>query len=562
MVAGYTYAYTEPADPETLSLPGGEALTSLQSLLAVLDLPANEEQTTVDNQTSLRVQCGWCEKWISTNAKSAAKTAANLHMHRRSKECSAIQKHTRRIISRLAAAQTSPITPIVCPTITSHRCPGIPLDWAGEKFHHDYPWHKHDGNLEWDIDSYNCHTKQYTVRARKCSYDLPPGQQVCLHCSALSAKIANKHNSLHSDKAKSLPYERRTHAHLLLTIVDRDEKLKHHRTAGLNYSARIEKLEEKLKLHSQLVQLLATRPVPRLHQIISVHLRQGSSISAMTDRIKDALSGEYSATGSFSEREKDLSLLALDLGGHQLLYALSNELNLPSARTVMRSHQRSFVDHCIARADDETMTSNITQHLLNPQLGKQRPRVGSQIALDETAIRPGASHKGRHVTGLCFHDDSQLQMSDLEINSFADLERLAALLFPPNGQEPQCHFATQATVVAFNLLNSRDNYHSVPFLICGCCLKKDATTFQNLIKQLIRVWENSGAKDHFGYFWCISTDGDPGRRRGGFALLLQYKLDRYSDLGRILYKLRGMNFMTGPHLITLNFDWKHLIKRE
>jgi hypothetical protein len=188
-------------------------------------------------------------------------------------------------------------------------------------------------------------------------------------------------------------------------------------------------------------------------------------------------------------------------------------------------------------------------------------RVGCQIALNETALRPSACY----VPHLCSLGElcpcGGLQMSDLHIDSNDALDAIQSKMSPSNGEPATLHYALQATVVALNFLG-RDDYRSLPFLVNGCCGAKDARAFIDLMKLIIQSYSDSGAADRFGWFFSFATDGDAARRKGGFHYLLGHKLETSTELGERLSGLLSMNYMVGPHNITLDFDWKHIIKRE
>jgi hypothetical protein len=139
--------------------------------------------------------------------------------------------------------------------------------------------------------------------------------------------------------------------------------------------------------------------------------------------------------------------------------------------------------------------------------------------------------------------------------------RLAEQIDAYEDHRTGAHLASQAMVVAINFLG-RNDYRATPFIVAGHCGAKDANKFVDLIKLIVTAYENSGALKAFGWPFSISTDGDSARQKGGFALLSSLELNCTSPLGKLLYPLVGMNLMVGPHDILLDFDWKHIIKRE
>jgi hypothetical protein len=71
------------------------------------------------------------------------------------------------------------------------------------------------------------------------------------------------------------------------------------------------------KSHTEeLVETLAQHNITCLRQLLSQAIRNGCGVKTIIKRITNAISGLYSATGNYSERDKSLGLLVLRLGGH------------------------------------------------------------------------------------------------------------------------------------------------------------------------------------------------------------------------------------------------------
>jgi hypothetical protein len=206
------------------------------------------------------------------------------------------------------------------------------------------------------------------------------------------------------------------------------------------------------------------------------------------------------------------------------------------------------------------MMNNITSIIVQPRKGKLTSRLGCQIALDETALKPSACYVPhlRSLGGIC--PCTGLQKEELYIDSDWTLDRLQSMLLPADGQTKKAHYASQATVVALNFLG-REHYRALPFVVHGGCGTKDAKGFVDLMKLIIKAYADSEALSCFGWFFSFATDGDAARRKGGFHYLLGSELDMSSKLGKQLGGLLGMNYMVGPNNITLDFDWKHIMKR-
>jgi hypothetical protein len=323
------------------------------------------------------------------------------------------------------------------------------------------------------------------------------------------------------------------------------------------YRTKVKKVHE----FQALFDLLKDHDVHRLPAILSTCVYQRKSVCAITERLREAITGVYRPLGNFSKRELDIGLLSLRLGGYRLLFALSEEFGLPSIRTVMREHVNIDVLACISTPDDETLIRNVQEVFMAPRIKTARPRVGVHIALDETALDPGAGYSPRHesVSGIC--PCTGQSDDELDARTLAPIMELSEKMFPEDDTPPCRHFATEATVAAVSLLGAGD-YRAVPIVVAPVCGSKKAEAFVEFIVQQQRVWRLSGAQEKYGPIWSVGTDGAAPRRKGGTHYCLKEDVSAEKGYGKKLHQLPGMNLKVGPEDITLDFDWKHLIKRE
>jgi hypothetical protein len=322
--------------------------------------------------------------------------------------------------------------------------------------------------------------------------------------------------------------------------------------------------EKQTEQYKQLIDLLRDNDqVARLPQILQTASKQHLSVCALSKRIESAIQGRYRNQTEFTKKEYDIGLLALRLGGYRLLYAFHRAFGLPSLRTIMRAQVCKEVIPSLGSPDLITTLTNI-QELITCEVSKetaaQRSQVGCQVSLDEVALKTGAYYasKEKAVGGIC---PCGITPDELTIQTIDDIFRIADKLFPVGEHIPECHFASFATVVSLNFLG-KDDYHAIPFIVSPCCGVKDADKFKSLISIIIETWEKSGALAKYRWFWSVATDGDSSRRKGGFNMLLQYSIQHGTPLGDKLCDLEGMNLLTGAHGITLDFDWKHVIKHK
>ena len=100
-----------------------------------------------------------------------------------------------------------------------------------------------------------------------------------------------------------------------------------------------------------------------------------------------------------------------------------------------------------------------------------------------------------------------------------------------------------------------------PLPAAPSCKVEDHSDWESLMHKIRDTWYQTDAPQKIGPLWSFATDGDATRRKAGHRIFMAIKLTSSSPLCPILSGLNGLNFYAGPHNITLDFDYKHLIKR-
>jgi len=60
----------------------------------------------------------------------------------------------------------------------------------------------------------------------------------------------------------------------------------------------------------------------------------------------------------------------------------------------------------------------------------------------------------------------------------------------------------------------------------------------------------------------FSSDGDQLRRMAMYFVCMRFVIQAGDSLFVLARSLLGLNLFVGPMCITMDFDWKHLLKRE
>ncbi|KIL00868.1 hypothetical protein PAXRUDRAFT_29492 [Paxillus rubicundulus Ve08.2h10] len=76
------------------------------------------------------------------------------------------------------------------------------------------------------------------------------------------------------------------------------------------------------------------------------------------------------------------------------------------------------------------------------------------------------------------------------------------------------------------------------------------------------VFREDGAQDSIGPIFSFATDGDATCHKDGHNIFLKTPIPFTSPLYGTLSNLPGLNMLTGDHLVTINFDFKHIFKHK
>lgn len=99
-----------------------------------------------------------------------------------------------------------------------------------------------------------------------------------------------------------------------------------------------------------------------------------------------------------------------------------------------------------------------------------------------------------------------------------------------------------------------------PILTAPTCKFEDTTDMEFVFNTAISGWQAAGGEEDIGPLWSFATDGDATRRKAGHRVFLKNQLPITSLLHSMLSNLPGMNLYTGDGEVTLDFDYKHIIK--
>ena len=302
--------------------------------------------------------------------------------------------------------------------------------------------------------------------------------------------------------------------------------------------------------HQRITMLLATKDVRNLRCIISVALRNGTSISALLNQMLHAIDGKYSPRGSFSEREYAIGFLAKALGGPQLLYALSKGDKYPSVSEPSRQEISDNITMFFGASGKQAPTTTLNQS--TPLLGHILMIDG--VALDEVC-HYDTSHN--HILGLCREHSHNVNTYVTSLDIIKNIETAI------HGNEKKCCHDKDATVVAIGPYADSAHYTPVPIIVSPSCKKETGEGLLQWMKTVLQTWRThpDGQAKH-GPIWGVSSDGESSFCLMQMSMCMTHVVDASSDLGHILRTMHGLNIQTGENGIVGTCDPKHVIKRK
>ncbi|KAG1747472.1 hypothetical protein EDB19DRAFT_1905611 [Suillus lakei] len=196
----------------------------------------------------------------------------------------------------------------------------------------------------------------------------------------------------------------------------------------------------------------------------------------------------------------DLALLILHLGGHNLLYALSQRLPLPSLRTLGRHTSFVKITPIIGQITMGVIQHNIAAVILAPwaQAGLNT-LCGVSFLIDEMVLEEVAGYlpQSNSIGGLCW---THSHLVDTTLNNYQSALGVANVL-----KSGKVHLGKELTVASTHEFGEDGIY---PILAAPTCKSKNFTDMEFIFESVIDLWYASGADWAVGPAWSFATDGD------------------------------------------------------
>lgn len=322
-------------------------------------------------------------------------------------------------------------------TPSQPTCTGLLYTFSAQQnIYLDYPWAIHaEYALEWTPEIVNEHLY---LRSLRCTRTVVLwSSPVCEPCARLTLHpqvIAIRERALNGCSEKT------NHSYLttnqLHELLDRRiAQVKSLKLGSLNHGRAIASRATVLGDFNRFLMAVASGKVERMSALVSVALRNGVGLSGILERIQRAINFTY-APRSYSSLDYEKGVLALRLGGAQMLHLLHRASGFPHIRTIQR---HTAIPQLQASPGLPTL-SELRHNLQATALDSQNKKTGAVLMLDEIALKKALRFDiyRNHILGLCReHTPNHCSVE------FASYEDAAAVLQAL--QDEKIHLASEVS---------------------------------------------------------------------------------------------------------------------
>ncbi|KAH8991639.1 hypothetical protein EDB86DRAFT_2806500, partial [Lactarius hatsudake] len=316
-----------------------------------------------------------------------------------------------------------------------------------------------------------------------------------------------------------------------------------------------------LEDHKQWILAIASGRVDRVASLVQAGLKHRVGIKTLIQQYECAAEKLYKPKG-YTNEDIMRSIVLLRLGGARVAQFAHQSLALPSLTTIRRQTVLPALVVSPSAPTVAEVEANIIScySSLNSVVGafSGGTIVHQVLMLDELAIEKRVQWDDLHnkFQGTCREHNHRIP---LDFTSERELDILCEAI----GND-EIHLATEATVAAIGVLSSEPREYAVrPILFSGTCKKETSKQHARVIKTVLEGCHKQKRRNNATYHTvCIASDGEAKR---GDALVIQTmtsELSAGSLIYALLQPLRFLNLLVGPDDITMDKDFKHIIKRQ
>ncbi|KAL1690446.1 hypothetical protein GGG16DRAFT_125667 [Schizophyllum commune] len=447
-------------------------------------------------------------------------------------------------------------------------CSGYEFTWTAGPIEENYPFQRQSPKSKAPLGFFLFQLYPPRARSHKCLklVSSADGALPCMPCRGVALEIAVLQHQAAKPFGSVLRTCEHTYTQRLAKISYLQKQLNSAKLKASDATKDLKWARERVKRYREILEFAGQTLVPALHRILSVALKERWGPTKLLERLRSAANGQYHPR-SYSAMDIHLGVLFYELGGAGLVHAANHSyLALPSLSTLQKYRRRLKITPSTDAVKLLEIVDNINVTYGPRQLTDCDPvddakdeRCGLTAAWDEIANEEKIDYfpEKDHMGGNCLeHADC---VETLEIGD--DTKTVDAAVKAV--RDGRLHIAPESTVATISRL-SRKGYGARPVLIAPTCKKR---TYQQAVRQTLYVLEawrraEHGEKKH-GPIFNVASDGDAIRRAAFFVVCMSDEIKEghplYPNL-RELFPL-GLNPRIGKNGVSMDFDYKHLIKR-
>ncbi|KAH9005718.1 hypothetical protein EDB86DRAFT_2795503 [Lactarius hatsudake] len=332
-----------------------------------------------------------------------------------------------------------------------------------------------------------------------------------------------------------------------------------------------------LEDHKQWILAIASGRVDRVASLVQVGLKHQVGIKTLIQQYECAAKKLYKPKG-YTNEDIMQSIVLLRLGGTRVAQFVHQSLALPSLTTIRRqtillalvispsaptvAEVKANIISCYSSLNSVVGAfsgGTAPWTALGSGLQPESDKIMHQVLmLDELAIEKHVRWDDLHnkFQGTCREHNHRIP---LDFTSERELDILCEAI----GND-EIHLATEAMVAAIGVLSSEPCEYAVrPILFSGTCKKETSKQHARVIKTVLEGCHKQKRRNNATYRTvCITSDSEAKR---GDVLVIQTmtsELSAGSPIYMLLQPLRFLNLLVGPDDITMDKDFKHIVKRQ
>ncbi|KAH9015472.1 hypothetical protein EDB84DRAFT_1582181, partial [Lactarius hengduanensis] len=453
-------------------------------------------------------------------------------------------------------------------------CEGILVTFPeGTTHHQSYPFGMHgERSIPWN---YRSTDDVFYLQAKSCQKTSPTEGRPCEDCRKLTSStlFTGIMDRIRFGTHENIPFMYHGVGALIAIARRKTDQIDQLRMSKLNDSRKLLTKAGALEDHKQWILAIASGRVDRVASLVQAGLKHRVGIKTLIQQYERAAEKLYKPKG-YTNEDIMRSIVLLRLGGARVAQFAHQSLALPSLTTIRR---QTVLPALVVSPSTPTVAeveANIIScysslnsvagacsggTALDSDLRLESDRIVHQVLmLDELAIEKRVRWDDLHnkFQGTCREHNHQIP---LEFTSERELDILCEAI-----ESDEIHLATEATVAAIGVLSSEPREYAVrPILFSGTCKKETSEQHARVIKTVLEGCHKQKRRNNATYRTvCIASDGEAKR---GDALVIQTmtsELSVGSPIYALLQPLRFLNLLVGPDDITVDKDFKHIVKRQ